>query len=352
MEIITRDLTMKKAISICVSPERKNVSFSVQKVKNACEMFKSITWLIELIKKTGMNCPKTIIFCNTLHDIAAVYNHIVQAVGKYSFTEPNVKGCSLVGMFHSNSFLDRKAKLLKEFKNEGNIRVIIASSALSMGVNFPNVRFVINWGPARNLLDQLQESGRAGRDGKLSHSIVVYHGNQLSHCSVDIKQFVKYDGCLRVAAYKPFDSSIEPMTPKHECCSYCRKSCVCVNNEKCNASFSFDTNESIPNLQSSLIRPVNHHDKQLLTEALNELVERMNNSHISVFDQAASHGFSSELIDDVVKECHSIFSVQDILSRFPVFCSDHAYLIMEVINEIFNDIPEEGQDMSFNCDSD
>lgn len=234
IDIITRDFAMKNAICVAVSPERKNVSFSVQKVENVHEMFKNITWLIELIKEKGAACPKTIIFCNTLNDIAAVYNHIMLGLRAHNPTE---ESCCLVGIFHSNSFKDRKEKLLKQFKSEGNIRVIVASSALSMGINFPNIRYVINWGPARSILDQLQESGRAGRDGKISHSIILYHGIQLSHCNTDIKNFVKSDGCFRVAAYKLFDDSVKSTTPKHDCCSFCRKSCVCVNNEKCDAKF-------------------------------------------------------------------------------------------------------------------
>lgn len=73
---------------------------------------------------------------------------------------------------------------MESLKGDGRIRVVVASSALSMGVNFPDVRYVINWGPARNLLDQLQEAGRAGRDGIQSHNIIIYHGQQLIHCSL------------------------------------------------------------------------------------------------------------------------------------------------------------------------
>ena len=97
-----------------------------------------------------------------------------------------------------------------------------------MGVNFPDVRYIINWGPARNLLDQHQEIGRAGRDGKNSYSLIVYHGQQLSQCEVSIKRFVKTDGCLRVAAYKEFDENIELLKPNHNCCSYCSYLCRCL----------------------------------------------------------------------------------------------------------------------------
>ena len=44
--------------------------------------------------------------------------------------------------------------------------MVIASTALSIRVNFPDVRYVIHWGPAHNILDYHQESGRGEKDGK------------------------------------------------------------------------------------------------------------------------------------------------------------------------------------------
>ena len=41
-----------------------------------------------------------------------------------------------------------------------------------MGVDFPNVRYVTKRGPARSLLEQHQEAGRAGLE---SHIIIPYH---------------------------------------------------------------------------------------------------------------------------------------------------------------------------------
>jgi superfamily II DNA or RNA helicase len=42
----------------------------------------------------------------------------------------------------------------------GSIRVTVATIALSMGVNFPDIRFVVMWGPPRSILDFHQEAGR------------------------------------------------------------------------------------------------------------------------------------------------------------------------------------------------
>lgn len=58
-------------------------------------------------------------------------------------------------------------------------QVVVASSALSLGVNFPDAEYIINWSPARNV--QHQEAGQGGRDSQQSHNIIIYHGNQLSH---------------------------------------------------------------------------------------------------------------------------------------------------------------------------
>ena len=64
------------------------------------------------------------------------------------------------------------------------------STALSMGVNFLDVKYVVNWGPARALLDYHHQAGRAGRDRSPAHSIIIYRGNQTAHCEVDVKNFV------------------------------------------------------------------------------------------------------------------------------------------------------------------
>ena len=70
---------------------------------------------------------------------------------------------------------------MEQFKSLGVKRVIIATTALCMGVNFPDVWFIINWGPARSILDQHQEAGSAGRVGKIAHVVVIdfIMGNKL-----------------------------------------------------------------------------------------------------------------------------------------------------------------------------
>ena len=65
-----------------------------------------------------------------------------------------------------------KAEILADFM-AGKQRVIVATSALGMGVDIPDIRCIIHMDWPRTILDYAQESGRAGRDGLRSEAIVI-----------------------------------------------------------------------------------------------------------------------------------------------------------------------------------
>jgi superfamily II DNA helicase RecQ len=71
-----------------------------------------------------------------------------------------------------------KASMLEAFM-AGRQRIIVATSALGMGVDVPDVRCIIHIDWPFSVLDYAQESGRAGRDGLPSEAIMlVQDGDQ------------------------------------------------------------------------------------------------------------------------------------------------------------------------------
>ncbi|XP_068735388.1 ATP-dependent DNA helicase RecQ-like [Montipora capricornis] len=223
---ILRSFFKQDALTVLVSPNRENLRFSVKKVKKG-EMFQQLQWLVDLVLNKGTQCPKTIIFCNTLSQIASVVNYLMMKLGNAIYSgDKESKNC-LIGIYHSNSWPASKERLVASFKENGVKRIVVATSALSMGINFPDICYVINWGPARTILDQLQQAARAGRDGFQSHIVVFYHGQQLGPCEKQVKEFVQAQGCYRVSAFQSLDNSIVPQQPLHGCCSYCSSNCQC-----------------------------------------------------------------------------------------------------------------------------
>jgi ATP-dependent DNA helicase RecQ len=71
-----------------------------------------------------------------------------------------------------------RANIQERFMTD-ELAVVVATIAFGMGVDKPNVRFVIHSSVPGSLPAYIQESGRAGRDGERSECVVLYRGADL-----------------------------------------------------------------------------------------------------------------------------------------------------------------------------
>ena len=69
---------------------------------------------------------------------------------------------------------DMKERVMSLFsKTVNTLPLIITTTVFSMGIDCPDLHQIIHWGISSTLEQYVQEIGHAGRDGCLSHAILI-----------------------------------------------------------------------------------------------------------------------------------------------------------------------------------
>lgn len=154
---VTRDdilqrLALRDPMVFQSSFDRPNIRYLVQ------EKFKPLKQVVEYVK--SQRGVSGIIYC-----------------GSRKKTEELALKLSIEGVkaspYHAGLPHEEKRATLHGFLRD-DIDVVVATIAFGMGINKPNVRFVLHYDIPRSVEAYYQETGRAGRDGVASEALMFY----------------------------------------------------------------------------------------------------------------------------------------------------------------------------------
>ena len=77
------------------------------------------------------------------------------------------------GRYHAGMTDEERNQMQEDFLYD-NLSVMVATNAFGMGIDKPNVRYVIHYNMPKNMEAYYQEAGRAGRDGLSGNCILLY----------------------------------------------------------------------------------------------------------------------------------------------------------------------------------
>ena len=156
-EDIVKQLRVEKCDTLIRSVERPNLKFSVCEVPGEPEKYQLLAKQLEQL--TG----KGIVYAGTrrqTEEIAAYLKGVGYRVDFYHGAREESERTRVQDAFFDDT--------------DAGIEIVVATNAFGMGIDKPDIRYVIHWSISGSLEHYYQEAGRAGRDGKDSQCILFF----------------------------------------------------------------------------------------------------------------------------------------------------------------------------------
>jgi ATP-dependent DNA helicase RecQ len=151
---IVRFVGMRNPRVVATSPHRSNLAFDVLHCSSGARL-RALVRLALRVRRPG------IIYCSTTRDVDELYT-VLQRFGVPSHR------------YHGKMSASERAKNQEGFMSRGRRTVMVATNAFGLGIDKPDIRYVMHYQAPASLEQYVQEAGRAGRDGRRANCIMLY----------------------------------------------------------------------------------------------------------------------------------------------------------------------------------
>jgi ATP-dependent DNA helicase RecQ len=178
-ESIVGSLCMRDPNVVASSPHRSNLAFEVLRCDGDLRP-RALVRLAKRLRRPG------IVYCATTREVEAVYGLLRR------FGIP-------VDRYHGRMTAKDRNAAQERFMRSGRKAVMIATSAFGLGIDKPDVRFVLHYQSPASLEQYVQEAGRSGRDGRKANCILLHDPDDRSiHEALLLRSRVRPDQLYRL----------------------------------------------------------------------------------------------------------------------------------------------------------
>jgi ATP-dependent DNA helicase RecQ len=156
---IVRYLGLREPEIIVSSPHRHNLMFSVRDLRGD-EKLRHLAKLARRLPRPG------IVYCSTTKMVDDVW------LGLRLIKVPCAR-------YHGKMTDKERSEHQARFMKKGKRIVMVATSAFGLGIDKPDIRYIVHYQAPASLERYLQEAGRAGRDGHAARCMLLFDESDL-----------------------------------------------------------------------------------------------------------------------------------------------------------------------------
>ncbi|KAL3613819.1 Werner syndrome ATP-dependent helicase [Castilleja foliolosa] len=215
-EDLMKMLRIPKCVKFVSSVNRPNLFYMVREKSSIGKSV--IDGIAEYIQTSYSNNESGIVYCFSRKECEQVAKELRE------------RGIS-ADHYHADMDVHARERVHMRWSN-GKLQVIVGTVAFGMGINKPDVRFVVHHSLSKSMETYYQESGRAGRDGLPSEcllyfrpadvprqsSMVFYENSGLQNLYDIVRYCLSKQQCRRGAFFKHF---AEPIQDCNGMCDNC-----------------------------------------------------------------------------------------------------------------------------------